>query len=137
MGTRSLTRIFDNEREIACIYRQFDGYKSAHGAELAEFVGSRRFVNGISGSRTEVFNGMGCFAALLVAHLKGDDAGGIYLYPPASSDVGEEFVYEVHGGIDGFQMKPITVKCFAYGEEAFSGTPDEFKTWCATEDEAA
>lgn len=135
MGTRSLTRIFDGDKEVACIYRQFDGYKSAHGAELGEFILSRQFVNGIGGTR-EVFNGMGCFAAQLIGHLKHGEAGSIYLYPPGATDVGEEYVYEVRGGlVDGFRPGTVTVSCVGY--ESFpAGTPEAFLTWCKTEEDA-
>lgn len=114
MGTRSLTHIFNNDKEIACIYRQMDGYPSGHGKELADFLASAPFVNGISGSR-KVFNGMGCFAAQLCGALKCGEAGGIYLYPAGSNDCGEEYVYEIRGGNGGadYKPQPVTVKCFA------------------------
>lgn len=131
MGTRSLTRVFDGDREVACIYRQFDGYPAGHGVELADFIDSRHFVNGISGDRA-VFNGMGCFAAQLVGSLKGDRAGGVYLYPAGSNDVGEEYVYEVHGGFssDDYRPKPVTVKCIAYGKCKYDGDIAGFKAFC-------
>ena len=44
MGTRSLTYIEESygenrkkKQNILCMYRQYDGYISGHGAELAEF----------------------------------------------------------------------------------------------------
>jgi hypothetical protein len=133
MGTRSLTRVFDGDKEIACIYRQFDGYRTGHGKALADFILSRPFVNGISGSR-EVFNGMGCFAAQLIGHLKGDQAGAIYLYAPGTSDVWEEYVYEVRGGLDeNHEPLPVTVSCV--GSESFpAGAPEAFKAWCEAEE---
>lgn len=128
MGTRAITRIFDNGKEISCIYRQFDGYPSGHGKELASFLLSRPFVNGISGSR-HVFNGMGCFAAQLVGHLKKGEAGGIYLYAPGTKDVWEDFTYEVHGGnVDG-EPAPVAVKCIG-GDDPFTGTAQQFSDWC-------
>ena len=37
MGTRSLTFVYDeNNTPVLNMYRQFDGYPSGHGAELAE-----------------------------------------------------------------------------------------------------
>lgn len=130
MSTRSLTRVFNNGKEIACIYRQCDGYPSGHGAELAKFVSSRPFVNGISDTH-RVFNGMGCFAAQLVSHLKGAEAGNIYLYAPGTKDVWEEFVYEVHGG-NGDGGEPIPVQIKVTGSNApFSGSPAEFVAWCS------
>ena len=115
MGTRSLTHIFNNEKEIACIYRQFDGCPSGMGSDLAALLSSGTFVNGLDGSAGKKFNGMGCFAAQLIGALKGDDAGGVYLYPAGSSECGEEYVYEIRGGNGGTDYKPlpVTVKCFA------------------------
>ena len=39
MGTSSLTYIYDSEGEIIIImYRQYDGYLSGHGSDLADFL---------------------------------------------------------------------------------------------------
>ena len=47
MGTRSLTRVFEKwedtkgkekRQAIMCMYRQYDGYISGHGHELAQFI---------------------------------------------------------------------------------------------------
>ena len=39
MGTRSLTYVYDDysvNTPIMCMYRQYDGYPTGHGAELSE-----------------------------------------------------------------------------------------------------
>ena len=37
MGTRSLTFVYDEDgRKIINMYRQYDGYPSGHGKDLAE-----------------------------------------------------------------------------------------------------
>ncbi len=97
MGTRSLTIIKDEDgQDIICLYRQFDGYPSGHGKELADFLKSGKLVNGLPlEPKMRMFNGMGCLAAQVVAHFKGEDAGGFYLYPPDTRNVGEEYVYVV------------------------------------------
>ena len=62
MGTRSLTYVYVEDTPIMCMYRQFDGYPSGHGVELAEFLTQIEMGNGISGE-PELFsfaNGMGC-----------------------------------------------------------------------------
>jgi hypothetical protein len=50
MGTRSLTFVKEqNGRKAStyvCMYRQYDGYPSGHGLELAEFLKGKRLVNG-------------------------------------------------------------------------------------------
>jgi len=47
MGTRSLTFVYDEQDVIINMYRQYDGYPTGHGAELAEFLGQFRMTNGI------------------------------------------------------------------------------------------
>lgn len=132
MGTRSLTHVIDNDfgdpRHILTVYRQYDGYLDGHGRDLAEFISSRKFVNGISGDPTEVFNGAGCFAAALVAYLKtlrnggaGEiEAGGVYIHPLDSPP--EEFNYTVT--IAGPE---VSLKVTDWQDTTlFEGTPDEF-----------
>jgi len=73
MGTRSLTRVFDsNGSELLCMYRQYDGYLSGHGAELAKFLTGGEVVDGLSYRKTssKLFNGAECLAAQLVAWFK-------------------------------------------------------------------
>lgn len=98
MGTRSLTHVLDDHTEsvLVTIYRQFDGYPSGHGADLAEILKDRTVVNGIgSNTPAKASNGAGCLAATIVTLLKGEEIGGIYLEPPGTEDHGEEYVYTV------------------------------------------
>lgn len=101
MGTRSLTYVYNGKKSeigkpMVCMYRQFDGYPSGHGQELADFLHVGRLVNGLSGMGKELqFNGMGCLAAQMVAHFK-KDSGGIYLYAPElGQDCWQEYEYHV------------------------------------------
>lgn len=144
MGTRSLTRVIetynDNGKEkkdiLVTMYRQFDGYPSGHGMELAEFIKSGKVVNGISLGDTQiVFNGAGCFAAQMISHFKGDEAGGFYIYANSVKDAGHEYEYHV---IINYNTKEIKLICFEYGyinkagdyvdkkRKLFEGTADEF-----------
>ena len=96
MGTRSLTMVLDDREEPICVmYRQYDGYPDGHGEELAGFL-DRPLVNGIGPDR-QVFNGMGCLAASMIAHFK-TEAGGFYLYPPSVWDdgAGEDYRYTIY-----------------------------------------
>jgi len=99
MGTRSLTYVYDdNSKPIIKLYRQFDGYPSGHGIELAEFLGNiREITNGIrAGDRDRrTANGMGCLAAQMVAHFK-TDVGGFYLYPVEGNDHWQDYEYHVY-----------------------------------------
>lgn len=97
MGTRSLTICKDQKKNVLLnMYRQYDGYPTGHGAELAEFLNGGELVNGLSSRDSgAVFNGMGCLAAQIVARFK-EDPGGIYLEPADARDVGEEYIYTVY-----------------------------------------
>jgi hypothetical protein len=65
---------------IINMYRQYDGYPTGHGAELAEFISAGRLVNGFKSGEEFVFNGMGCLAASLIANFK-QSPGGFYIHP--------------------------------------------------------
>ena len=134
MGTRSLTYIkseYDSDKNLICIYRQYDGYPSGHGIDLAGFLNCFRVVNGLSMDMPKkIANGMSCLAAQIVAELK-DAPGNIYLYPPDSVDCGEEFIYEIYMdntlttvGVDNVIIKCIDV--WNNNEVIFEGSPQEF-----------
>jgi len=67
---------------------------------------------------------MGCLAAQLVSNFK-VSAGGFYLYPTNSSDVGEEYVYHVYAD-------KVVVKDYA-GETLFSESWADFTEYCKDE----
>lgn len=144
MGTRSLTRVIETYRDnkknkqvkskLVNMYRQYDGYPSGHGEELADFLNGGKVVNGI-GSDKNVFNGAGCLAAQMIAHFK-DGAGGFYIYPINAKDCGQEYEYEV---IVDFDTHEITLKCIEVGyidskgkyknrnRVLFEGNPNKFE----------
>jgi hypothetical protein len=115
MGTRSLTYVYEGKKEdwvlpFVCMYRQFDGYPSGHGAELAEFLNSGK-----------IANGMNCLAAQLVVNFK-KDSGGIYLYPPRlKQDCWQEYEYHVWED---------TVRVTDTEEILFEGNWEEFEAFC-------
>lgn len=125
MGTHSLTTFIETrtnketkkvlKNKIVTMYRQFDGYPTGHGVELAEFLAKSKMVNGIGANSAEVvFNGMGCLSAQVIAHFK-DGAGGIYLQS-ASKGGGEDYRYEVISGYDeNFNPLGITLKVYEVG----------------------
>ena len=97
MGTRSLTKIYnDSNKLLVCIYGQYDGYPSGHGKVLSDFIKDKNIVNGIGTGNTldNSFNGMDCFAAALVAHLK-TDIGGFYLYPHDTDENIVNYTYHI------------------------------------------
>ena len=123
MGTRSLTYVYVEDTPIMCMYRQFDGYPSGHGVELAEFLTQIEMGNGISGE-PELFsfaNGMGCLAAQMIVNFK-KSPGGFYIYPVELDQAcWQEYEYHVYDGI-------VIVKNPT--EVIFEGSYDEFMSFC-------
>ena len=71
MGTRCLTFVYEDGEVVLNMYRQFDGYPSGHGVELAKFLEGMVIVNGYnSDDKRKIANGMGCLAAQLVSYFK-------------------------------------------------------------------
>ena len=70
MGTRSLTHVVEDNDTLLTIYRQYDGYLSGHGLDLAEYLHDISIVNGMNGDNKAKANGMGCLSAQLLAYLK-------------------------------------------------------------------
>lgn len=128
MGTRSLTFVYDGEKPIVNMYRQFDGYPSGHGAELAEFLLSGKMTNGIPvgskepiGSKESFFNGMGCLAAQMIANFK-DSAGGFYIHAVTDTDCWQDYEYHLY-------ENKVVVK--DPSEVIFEGNWNEFQKFCA------
>ena len=120
MGTRSLTFVYDGDVPVINIYRQFDGYPSGHGHELAQFLDSKTLVNGYGEQNSFEANGMGCLAAQLIVQLK-HGVGGIYIYPVSSTDCFQDYEYHVYE--DKVIVKDPTAVIF-------EGTWEEFAQFC-------
>lgn len=125
MGTRSLTFVYEDNEAFINLYRQYDGYPSGHGAELARFLNRGRLVNGLSGKDTQVFNGMGCLAAQMVANFK-DGPGQFYLHSVNAKDCGQDYEYHVY-------EDKVVVKNYN-GNEIFSGDWELFSKFCGAEE---
>jgi hypothetical protein len=147
MGTRSISKVIETwndektnklkKQVLVCMYRQYDGYPSGMGSDLAEFLNSGKMVNGISFAETErLFNGMGCLAAQLVAHFK-DGAGGIYLYPTNVKNAWQEYEYEIiQHEEEELKLKVIEVGYmngkgkYCKGKKTlYFGSPKGFDSW--------
>ncbi len=124
MGTRSITKFFDNDRCVLALYCQFDGYPEGVGQQIADFVTSKPMVNGIGGD-SNVFNGVGCMAAQFLAHVK--QKAGLW-YCTSSNAEAQDYCYEVHGGL-GDDLKPLPVRMVC--DAGFDGRPEDFKAWAA------
>jgi hypothetical protein len=128
MGTRSLTYVYDDKTPVVCMYRQFDGYPTGHGAELANFLNGFEIVNGYSEVRPKLANGMGCLAAQMIVHFK-DGTGGFYLVETVlGQDCSQDYEYHVY-------RDSITI-LDSDRSEIFSGSWEEFYNFCV-EKEAA
>lgn len=139
MGTRSTTLFVekDNPKEgevkaklkkICKFYRQYDGYPSGHGMDLATFLADGKLVNGFGGTDEKLFNGMGCLAAQVIDQLK-NGVGDIYMIPVTEG--GQEYDYTITGLSPWYKNEnnepPITIKVTDYnGKKIFDGTPKEF-----------
>lgn len=149
MGTRSLTFVYSESKSgeaaerIINMYRQFDGYPTGHGAELAEFLSSGTMTNGIRlGVEERFFNGMGCLAAQLVANFK-DGAGQFYLHPVVQQSCGQDYEYHIFN-IDGVMLIDVYYcGCNLFGmssdyesEVIFSGSVPEFVEFCKEKETA-
>jgi hypothetical protein len=133
MGTRSLTYVFNDAKEpIVCMYRQFDGYPSGHGSELADFLNSGEVVNGLPmNANKRLFNGMSCLAAQMVDEFK-EESGGIYLHAPIlGRDDWQEYEYHVSDN-----RVIVYSGTFSEGNVIFDGCWNKFADFCSAEEVA-
>lgn len=129
MGTRCLTFVYNEVYEpLVAIYRQFDGYPSGHGKELANFLKDRTLINGIPPEKKmeKVSNGMDCLAASLVAELK-TDIGNIYVVPTYSKNCDQDYEYHIYD-------ETVVVKNYN-GDVLFSGKWNLLENFCNDDEE--
>ena len=120
MGTRSLTYIYNQEdMPLVCLYRQYDGFPSEHGRELADaLIESKN-------------NGIECLAASVVEKLKHGDWCNTYLYPPfAEQDCGQDYEYIIKDDI------VMVIKIGIKGDriKLFEGSYPELMSFCKGHD---
>jgi hypothetical protein len=139
MGTRALTFVYDGEKPIVNLYRQYDGYPTGHGAELAEFLNGFKIVNGIGAEKTRIANGMGCLAAQVVAHFK-DSVGGFYIHSVDATECGQDYEYHVYQKDKELRVRVTDRGCNMFGltmsdmnKGIFDGTVAEFVKFCFDE----
>lgn len=135
MGTRSITTIIDNawgrNTKVCTMYRQYDGYPSGHGKELAEFLAPIVVVNGIGLDETrKIANGAGCLAAQMVQHFKESAGpGGIYLEAPRLKMDGEDYSYRIIVE----ENLSVRVEVHSYQGRIFQGGLLAFTEFCSKE----
>lgn len=102
MSTRCITDVMNEDGELLVrIFRHWDGYPAGHGEEIFETFGQTKLLTDGYDKETapEYANGMGCFAAQLIAKLKGDKIGSIYIEP-----AGKEFDFQKYWVIDYYYI---------------------------------
>lgn len=130
MGTRSITTVQGRREsglgleQFCTIYRQFDGYPEVMGEEIKAALIGREIVNGYQDESTQL-NGPACLAAYLVGALKKGRCGNVYLYPPGTTGMHEDYVYTltVEAG------KPVNMQISsAYSGVIYDGSIDDFES---------
>jgi hypothetical protein len=139
MGTRALTFVYDEyNKPLVNLYRQYDGYPTGHGAELAQFLSEFHITNGISpGETRRTANGMGCLAAQVVAFFK-ESVGGFYIHSVDSTECGQDYEYHVYQKDKELRVRVTDRGCNMFGltmsdtnEGIFDGTVAEFAEFCS------
>lgn len=118
MGTRSTVKFYDGEDCICAIYQQYDGYLEGVGKSLAEFLESKKMVNGYNHAVPNEANGVGCLSAQYIAENK-NGVGGLYM---TTVDDEQEYNYIVRLSAD----KGLIMKAFEERHCIFQGTPLHF-----------
>jgi hypothetical protein len=127
MGTRSNTVVINDGVKILNLYRQFDGYPSGHGAELAAFLAPLALVNGYAPGAQSQANGMGCLAAQLVANFK-TGVGGFYIDNPCGS-CDHDYTYTIKGNTQTPEAGLVITE-HGYGKKVFTGNLKAFINFC-------
>ena len=130
MGTRATIKIARREegvsfsekpdKYIVSIYNHYDGYPEGLGMKLANYLEGTKIVNGLGKNNEDVFNGLGCLAASLIAELK-DGPGNIYIENPENKHSWIDYEYFVWGD----NYKSIWISIFSNGECIFVGKPNK------------
>jgi len=122
MSTRALVRFVNKKgKNVATIYKHFDGYPEGFGLDLANFLSDMVIVEGIDlVHKGHVANGMECLAAQVVAFFK-QGVGDVYLYPSDTleSDTDVNYVYIIKDKGDG----DILFIVYNGSRVLFSGNP--------------
>ena len=127
MATRAIISIAKREegvsfseipdKTIVDIYNHWDGYPEGLGVKLASYLNGYHIVNGLGRDDDKLFNGNGCMAASIVAHLK-ERPGDIYIEPRGSHSW-----IDYHYYVWGDYYKDIWISIFDGDECVFVGKP--------------
>ena len=107
------------DNTIVNIYHHWDGYPEGLGVTLATYLQGKKIVNGLGAKDEPVFNGLGCLAASLVAHLK-DGPGNVYI-----EGRDQHTWIDYHYYIWGDEGKTIYISIFSDDKCIFVGEPED------------
>lgn len=140
MGTRSTIKFIRKRKNeltpLVSIYQQYDGYIEGVGYDLANYLKSKKIINGISYGQNndEYANGFDCLIAQFIRDFK-KEVGGFYI---TDFDDVEEYNYKVvfdedkyFSGDYGTTDDLITIKV----DTIFEGTPSELLEFKEVEDD--
>ncbi len=113
MGTRSTINFIENEVSVIKLYNQFDGYIEGVGYDLAKFLKDYKVVNGMTGDRTNIANGIDCLALQYISKFK-TKPGNMYI---VGEECEESYNYTVYLDDDN----KIKIKV----DDIFDGYPEE------------
>jgi|TARA_R100001463_G_scaffold4517_1_gene16766 hypothetical protein len=105
-------------KTIVDIYHHYDGYPEGLGVKLASYLDDYHIVNGAGREGDTLFNGIGCMAASIIAHLK-DGPGNVYIEDKDSPHGWLDYNYYVWGDY----YKSIWISIFDGDECIFVGKP--------------
>jgi hypothetical protein len=128
MATRAMISIAKREegvsfsekpnKTIVDIYHHYDGYPEGLGVTLASYLNGYHIVNGLGRENDKLFNGIGCMAASIIAHLK-DEPGNVYIEDKDRPHGWLDYNYYVWGA----DYKSIWISIFDGDECIFVGKP--------------
>ncbi len=128
MATRAMISIAKREegvsfsekpnKTIVDIYHHYDGYPEGLGVTLASYLNGYHIVNGLGRENDKLFNGIGCMAASIIAHLK-DEPGNVYIEDKDMPHGWLDYNYYVWGA----DYKSIWISIFDGDECIFVGKP--------------
>ena len=106
------------DKKLVSIYHHYDGYPEGLGVKLASYLDDYHIVNGSGREGDTLFNGIGCMAASIIAHLK-DGPGNVYIEDKDNPHGWLDYNYYVWGDY----YKSIWISIFDGDECVFVGKP--------------
>jgi hypothetical protein len=134
MGTSAAIRFkYEGDNPILVnVYHHYDGYIEGVGHDLAEFLLSKKIVNGITcfDDMNAIANGFSCLIAQYISNVK-KAPGEVYIYP---QNFKGDYNYDV---VYNDCKNEIHIKVTHYDKVLFKGSPKELLEYKDKEEEDA